>query len=135
MVHTDPIADMLTRIRNANMVLKDHVDVPNSKMKVALAKILKDEGFIKYYKVMRSGKNDPQGSIRVFLKYGPDRERVINGLDRISKPGIRRYVPATDIPRVRGGMGIVILSTSQGIMTGREARRQGIGGEVLCSVW
>ncbi|MDK2973230.1 MAG: small subunit ribosomal protein [Candidatus Sumerlaeota bacterium] len=132
MVHTDPIADMLTRIRNANMVHKDHVDVPNSKVKVALARILKDEGFIKYYKVMR---NNKQGTIRVFLKYGPAKEKVINGLERISKPGIRRYIKSDEIPRVRGGLGIVILSTSSGIMTGREARRQKVGGEILCTVW
>ncbi len=123
---------MLTRIRNANMVFKDHVDIPNSKMKVAIAKILKDEGFIKYYKVMR---NTKQGTIRVFLKYGPNREHVINGLDRVSKPGIRRYTTADSIPRVRNGLGIVILSTSHGILTGTECRRQGVGGEVLCTVY
>jgi small subunit ribosomal protein S8 len=123
---------MLTRVRNANMVAKDHVDVPNSKVKVAIARILKDEGFIKYYKVMR---NNKQGTIRVFLKYGPNRERVLNGLERISKPGIRRYSGSIEIPRVRGGLGIVIMSTSAGIMTGREARRQNVGGEVLCTVW
>lgn len=132
MITTDPIADLLTRIRNANMVFKDHVDIPNSKMKVALARILKDEGFIKYYKVMR---NTKQGTIRVFLKYGPNRERVINGLERISKPGIRQYMKSGEIPRVRGGLGIVILSTSGGILTGKECRRLNLGGEVLCTVW
>ena len=132
MVHTDPIADMLTRIRNANLVMKDHVDVPNSKIKVAIARILKDEGYIKYYKVMR---NNKQGTIRVFLKYGANRERVINGVERISKPGIRQYLKAGDIPRIRGGLGILILSTSSGIVTGREANRLNVGGEVLCSVW
>ncbi|MBX3730724.1 MAG: 30S ribosomal protein S8 [Candidatus Sumerlaeia bacterium] len=132
MMHTDPIADMLTRIRNANMVGKDHVDIPNSKVKVAIARILKDEGFIKYYKVMR---NNKQGTIRVFMKYGPAREKVINGLTRVSTPGIRRYARSTELPRVRGGLGIVILSTSSGIMTGREARRQNVGGEILCTVW
>lgn len=132
MTITDPIADMLTRIRNANTVLKDHVDIPNSKMKVAIARILKDEGFIKYYKVMR---NNKQGTIRVFLKYGPNRERVINGLERVSKPGIRRYLGSSDIPRVRGGLGIVILSTSRGILTGRDCRRDNLGGEILCTVW
>lgn len=131
-MHTDPIADMLTRIRNANMVGKDHVDIPNSKVKVAIARILKDEGFIKYYKVMR---NNKQGTIRVFMKYGPAREKVINGLTRVSTPGIRRYARSTELPRVRGGLGIVILSTSSGIMTGREARRQNVGGEILCTVW
>lgn len=132
MTHTDPIADMLTRIRNANGVGKDHVDVPNSKMKVAIARILKDEGFIKYYKVMRT---DKQGTIRVFLKYGPNREKVLNGLERISKPGIRRYVKSDEIPRVRGGLGITILSTSQGILTGQDCRRQKLGGEILCTIW
>ncbi|MBI5154963.1 30S ribosomal protein S8 [Candidatus Poribacteria bacterium] len=132
MTHSDPIADMLTRIRNANMVMLDHVDIPNSKMKVAIARILKDEGFIKYYKVMR---NTKQGTIRVFLKYGPNRERVINGLDRVSKPGIRRYLKAGDMPRVRGGLGVTIVSTSRGILTGTECRRLQVGGEVLCTIW
>lgn len=131
-MQSDPIADMLTRIRNANLVFSDHVDIPSSKIKVALAKILKDEGFIKYYKVMRNSK---QGSIRVFLKYGPNRERVINGLERISKPGIRRYVSSQSIPRVRGGMGIIIVSTSNGILTGKDCRKLNVGGEILCSVW
>jgi small subunit ribosomal protein S8 len=132
MSHTDPIADMLTRIRNANTVRKDHVDIPTSKMKVAIARILKEEGFVKYYKTMRSSK---QGMIRIFMKYGPEREPVINGLQRVSKPGIRRYVGVTQIPRVRGGMGIAIISTSQGILTGAECRRKNIGGEILCEVW
>ena len=123
---------MLTRIRNANLVYRDHVDVPNSKMKVAIARILKDEGFIKYYKVMRTNK---QGTIRIFLKYGPDKTRVINGLERVSKPGIRRYLPSTDIPRVRGGLGITILSTSAGILTGKECRKLNVGGEILCTVY
>lgn len=132
MGHTDPIADMLTRIRNANLMYQDHVDVPNSKMKAAIAKILKDEGFIKYYKVMRTNK---QGTIRVFLKYGANRERVISGLDRVSKPGIRRYAGSQEIPRVRGGLGIVIMSTPAGILTGNEARKQNVGGEILCTVY
>jgi len=123
---------MLTRIRNANLVFKDHVDIPNSKMKVAIARILKDEGYIKYYKVMRTNK---QGTIRVFLKYGPNRERVINGLQRVSRPGIRRYVRAEEVPRVRGGLGVVIVSTSRGILTGRECRSGNVGGEVLCTIW
>ncbi len=129
---TDPIADMLTRIRNANTVRKDHVDVPTSKMKVAIARILKEEGFVKYYKTMRSNK---QGMIRIFMKYGPNKEPVINGLVRMSKPGIRRYVGVDDIPRVRGGLGISIISTSQGIMTGSECRRKRVGGEILCTIW
>ncbi|MDX1971522.1 MAG: 30S ribosomal protein S8 [Candidatus Sumerlaeia bacterium] len=132
MVHSDPIADMLTRIRNANLVAKDHVDVPNSQLKTAIAKILKDEGFIKYYKVMR---NTKQGTIRIFLKYGPNKENVINGLEKISKPGLRRYVPCEEIPRVRGGMGIMILSTSNGILTGKECRKLNVGGELICCVW
>jgi len=132
MVQSDPIADMLTRIRNANLVHHDHVDIPCSKLKVSIAKILKDEGYIKYYKVMR---NTKQGTIRIFLKYGPDKSPVINGLERVSKPGIRRYINSTEIPRVRGGLGIVIISTSHGILTGKDCRRQNVGGEVLCTVW
>ncbi|MCC6548161.1 30S ribosomal protein S8 [Candidatus Sumerlaeota bacterium] len=129
---TDPIADMLTRVRNANTAGLDHVDVPNSKSKVAIARILKDEGFIKYYKVMR---NTKQGTIRVFLKYGPNKERTLSGLDRVSRPSLRQYMQASDIPHVRGGLGITILSTSSGILTGRECRQRNIGGEILCTVW
>lgn len=132
MTHTDPIADMLTRVRNANSSGLDHVDIPNSKSKVAIARILKDEGYIKYYKVMR---NTKQGTIRVFLKYGPNKERTLSGLDRVSKPGLRRYMRAGEIPHIRGGLGITILSTSQGIMTGRECRQRNLGGEVLCAIW
>lgn len=131
-MHSDPIADMLTRVRNANTSGLDHVDIPNSKSKVALARILKDEGFIKYYKVMR---NTKQGTIRVFLKYGPNKERALCGLTRVSTPSLRRYMQSREIPHVRGGLGITILSTSQGILTGRECRQKGIGGEVLCTVW
>ncbi len=129
---TDPIADMLTRVRNANTAGLDHVDIPNSKSKVAIARILKDEGFIKYYKVMR---NTKQGTIRVFLKYGPNKERTLSGLDRVSRPSLRQYMRATEIPHVRGGLGITILSTSSGILTGRECRQRNIGGEILCTVW
>jgi small subunit ribosomal protein S8 len=132
MSFSDPIADMLTRVRNANAARLDHVDVPNSKAKVAIARILKDEGFIKYYKVMR---NTKQGTIRIFLKYGPDKERTLCGLERVSKPSLRRYMKAAEIPHVRGGLGITILSTSQGILTGRECRQRNIGGEILCTVW
>ncbi len=132
MAVNDPISDMLTRVRNANIRGLDHVDVPNSKTKVAIARILKDEGFIKYYKVMR---NNKQGTIRVFLKFGPNRERVISGMERVSKPGLRRYMKAPEIPHVRGGLGITILSTSQGILTGRECRQKNVGGEILCTVW
>ncbi len=131
-MHSDPVADMLTRIRNANTSGLDHVDIPNSKIKVAIARILKDEGFIKYYKVMR---NNKQGTIRVFLKYGPAKERALAGLDRVSKPSLRRYMKSAEIPHVRGGLGITILSTSHGIMTGRECRQKQLGGEVLCTVW
>lgn len=131
-MHSDPISDMLTRVRNANMAGLDHVDVPNSRSKVAIARILKDEGFVKYYKVMR---NTKQGTIRVFLKYGPNKERALSGLDRVSKPSLRRYMKSDEIPHVRGGLGITILSTSQGILTGRECRQKNVGGEVLCTVW
>jgi len=132
MSQTDPIADMLTRIRNANTAGLDHVDVPNSKTKVAIARILKDEGFVKYYKVMR---NTKQGTIRVFLKYGPNKERTLVGLERVSRPSLRQYMKAGEIPHVRGGLGITILSTSQGILTGRECRQRNVGGEILCTIW
>lgn len=132
MTMSDPIADMLTRIRNANAVRKDYVDVPASKMKIAIARILKEEGFIKYYKVMR---NKSQGTIRIFLKYGPDKEPIMNGLVRVSKPGLRRYVSKTEIYTVLGGLGISIISTSQGIISGRLCKHKGIGGEIICNVW
>lgn len=132
MTYSDPIADMLTRIRNANSAGLDHVDIPNSKSKVAIARILKEEGFIKYYKVMR---NNKQGTIRVFLKYGPNKERAIVGIDRVSTPSLRRYLKSGDIPFVRGGLGITVLTTSQGILTGRECRQRNVGGEILCTVW
>lgn len=132
MTISDPIADMLTRIRNANSAGLDHVDIPNSKTKVAIARILKEEGFIKYYKVMR---NNKQGTIRVFLKYGPNKERALMGLDRVSRPSLRRYMKSGDIPFVRGGLGITIISTSDGILTGRDCRQRKVGGEVLCTVW
>ncbi len=129
---TDPIADMLTRIRNANMAKLEKVDVPASKMKIELTKILKEKGFIKSFKVLRDRK---QGVIRVSLKYLEGQEKVITGLKRISKPGRRIYVDKTEIPRVMGGYGIAILSTSKGIMTDEICRREGVGGEVLCSIW
>ncbi|RDV83463.1 MULTISPECIES: 30S ribosomal protein S8 [Ammonifex] len=132
MVMTDPIADFLTRIRNANMVYHSTVEIPASKIKIALASILKEEGFIKDYEVIEDGK---QGIIRIYLKYGPNRERVITGLKRISKPGRRVYVRKDQIPRVLGGLGIAILSTSKGIMTDKQARKLGVGGEVICYVW
>ncbi|MFO7266142.1 MAG: 30S ribosomal protein S8 [Limnochordales bacterium] len=132
MVMTDPIADMLTRIRNANMVYHETVDVPASNLKKELARILKEEGFIRDYRVIDDGK---QGVIRLYLKYGANRERVIQGLKRISKPGRRVYAGRDQIPRVLGGLGIAVLSTSKGVMTDKQARKLGVGGEVLCYVW
>jgi len=129
---SDPIGDMLTRIRNANKMCMDYVDIPASKMKIAIARILKEEGFIKYYKVTR---NNTQGTVRVFLKFGAKREPVLNGLVRVSKPGLRKYVSKDDIPHVLGGLGISVISTSQGILTDRECRRKKIGGEVICNIW
>jgi small subunit ribosomal protein S8 len=129
---TDPIADMLTRIRNANMAKLEKVDVPASKMKIEITKILKEKGFIKSFKVMRDRK---QGVIRITMKYLEGYEKVITGLKRVSKPGLRVYVDRTEVPKVMGGYGIVILSTSRGIMTDEVCRSQGIGGEVLCNVW
>jgi small subunit ribosomal protein S8 len=130
---TDPIADMLTRVRNANATSKDHVDVPASRVKLAITKILKDEGYIKGFKNMKGA--GPQGVLRLFLKYGPEGERVISDLQRVSRPGIRRYAGSREVPRVLNGMGIAIISTSSGIMTDRQARRRNVGGEVLCTVW
>ncbi len=129
---TDPIADMLTRIRNANSVNKDVVDIPASNLKINIAKTLKDEGFIKEYKIID---NYPQNKVRVYLKYGKDYEKVITGIKRISKPGLRVYVNKDEIPRVLGGLGIAVISTSQGVLTDKEARKEGVGGEVLCYVW
>ncbi len=128
----DPIADMLTRIRNANAAGHERLDIPSSGLKVEIARILKDEGFVKDYKVIDDQK---QGTLRVHLKYGPGNARVLRGIARTSKPGLRVYARARKIPRVLSGMGIAILSTSKGIMTDREARSQGVGGEVLCYVW
>ena len=130
---SDPIADMLTRIRNAGSTGHKRVDVPASKLKLEIARILQKEKFIANYKFMDDG--GPQGMIRVYLKYTPDEEPVICGLQRVSKPGLRRYCGAQGVPRVFGGMGVSILSTSRGIMTGREAQKVGVGGEILCSVW
>ena len=132
MVVTDPIADMLTRIRNANMVLMDKVEIPASKTKMGLAEILKAEGFINDVELIEDGK---QGVIRVYLKYGAGREKIINGLKRISKPGLRVYAGKDELPRVMGGLGIAIISTSKGLMVDRVARKEGLGGEVLCYVW
>ncbi len=129
---TDPIADMLTRIRNASNAKHDSVDIPASNIKKELAQILLNEGFIKGFDVIDDAK---QGIIRVDLKYGKQNEKVISGIKRISKPGLRVYVKSDEIPRVLGGLGIVILSTSKGIMTDKVARKENIGGEVICYVW
>ncbi len=129
---TDPIADMLTRIRNANIVYRDVVDIPSSRMKRALAEILKEEGYIRDYEWMEDGK---QGVLRLSLKYGNNRERVISGLKRISRPGLRVYAGHDQLPRVLGGLGMAVLSTSRGIMTEKRARQEHVGGEVLCYVW
>lgn len=129
---TDPIADMLTRLRNANTAGHEKVDIPSSRLKVEIARILKKEGFVTGYKVIDQ---DIQDMLRVYLKYGSGNERVIRGITRTSKPGLRIYARSRKIPRVLSGMGIAIISTSKGIMTDREARNQGVGGEVLCHVW
>jgi len=132
MTVSDPIADMLTRIRNAIMANHDNVLVPSSKMKLSIARILKEEGFITDYEVVR-GK--PHRVIKVYLKYLDDNQPVISGLKRISKPGLRVYVQKKEIPRVYGGLGIAIISTSKGVRTGQQAWHQGAGGELLCYVW
>lgn len=132
MAVTDPIADFLVRIKNGQKARFDKVDIPSSKMKVSLARLLKDEGYIKNYKLVRDNK---QGILRIQLKYGDNREAAITGLKRVSKPGCRMYVGHDEIPKVLNGLGINILSTSRGIMTDRQARKDGIGGELLCSVW
>ncbi|MDR3190405.1 MAG: 30S ribosomal protein S8 [Lactobacillaceae bacterium] len=129
---TDPIADFLTRIRNANMVRHDSVEVPASKIKKDIAEILKNEGFVRDVEYID---DDKQGVIRVFLKYGADKQRVISGLKRISKPGLRSYVKADSLPKVLNGLGIAIISTSEGVITDKEARAKKIGGEVLAYVW
>lgn len=132
MVVTDPIADMLTRIRNALIVRHATVDVPSSKIKKAIAQILLDEGFIKGFEIVKEGSFD---TIRITLKYGPNKEKVIVGLKRISKPGLRVYAQSTELPKVLGGLGIAIISTSKGIMTDKDARKAKVGGEVLAYIW
>ncbi len=129
---TDPIADMLTRIRNANSSKHESVTVPASNMKKAIAQILLEEGYIKGYQVTEDGK---QGMIEIALKYGANKEKAISGLKRVSKPGLRVYASKEDLPRVYRGLGIAIISTSKGIMTDREARKQNVGGEVLAFIW
>jgi len=129
---TDPVADMLIRIKNASMAEHEKVDIPASRLKVRIAEILKEEGFIKNFRLIEDRK---QGILRIYLKYGPGNERAISGLARVSKPGRRLYVGADKVPSVLGGMGVVILSTSRGLLTDREARKAKTGGEVLCYVW
>ena len=129
---TDPIADMLTRIRNANNMNKSRVDIPASGMKFNIAQLLKEEGFIKDSKILES---PPQNKVRVYLKYGANGEKVISGIKRISKPGLRVYVNKEEIPEVLGGLGVAVLSTSNGVISGKQASREGIGGEVICYVW
>ena len=129
---TDPVADMITRIRNGVRAKLTRIDVPGSKLKAEIARILKDEGYISNFKVIE---DDRQGSIRVWLKYGPGMERVITDLQRVSRPGCRIYCGKDEIPRVYGGLGINVISTSRGLMTGRDAARQGVGGEILFNVW
>ncbi len=132
MTMTDPIADMLTRIRNANTVGHATVEIPASKMKKAIAEILKEEGYIRGYEVTEDGK---QGIITVSMKYGPDKTKVISGIKKISKPGLKVYAKADDVPKVLGGLGIAIISTSSGLITDKQARKLGVGGEVICYVW
>ena len=132
MAMTDPIGDMLTRIRNGIMASYDAVDIPSSKLKMNIAKVLKSEGFIKNYRIMNEGARE---TIRVFLKYDENGIAVIGGLKRVSKPSRRFYTKTDKIPKVLGGLGVNILSTSKGVMTDREARKMGVGGEVLCAVW
>jgi len=134
MTMTDPIADMLTRIRNASLAMHEVTEMPSSKLKEALARILVREGYLAGYEVLdRPGR--PGRTLRLALKYTPDRRRTISGITRVSKPGLRVYTPATRVPRVLGGMGIAVLSTSQGLLTDREARQRRVGGEILCKVW
>lgn len=132
MSFTDPIGDMLTRIRNASNARHEKVVIPASRLKVRIAEVLKEEGFIKDFVRHEDG---PQGAITVLLKYTPDRAPVITDIKRVSKPGLRRYVPTDSIPRVLNGMGIAILSTSKGVLVDREARKQKVGGELICTVW
>ncbi len=129
---TDPVADMLARIRNANIVRRHQLDVPGSRLKRSIAQILREEGFIESYQWLEDG---VRRTLRLTLKFGPERTRVITGLRRISRPGLRVYAGKSEVPRVLGGLGIAILSTSRGVMTDKRARREGVGGEVLCYVW
>jgi small subunit ribosomal protein S8 len=132
MTMTDPIADFLTRIRNAVQANKDRCDVPSSRVKLELAKILQEEGFIRTFKVLEEG---PQRTLRLYLRYSPDGESAIRGLERISKPGRRVYRGVEQVPQILGGIGVAVVSTSQGLMTDARAREQRVGGEVMCRVW
>jgi small subunit ribosomal protein S8 len=131
---TDPIADMLTRLRNGNVAFHDDVTMPTSKVKESLAEILQREGYIEGFEVVRNP-NGPGGTLTVHMKYTPERARTISGIKRVSKPGLRVYRKADGLPRVLGGLGVAVLSTSQGLMTDREARQRHVGGEILCYVW
>lgn len=132
MAMTDPISDLLSRLRNANMVFKERVEMPSSKMKEGIAAILKREGFIRNFRVLEHRK---RATLRIYLKYGPNKERVITNLKRVSKPSLRVYSGAGSLPRVLGGLGIAIVSTPRGLLTAQEARAQNVGGEILCEVW
>ena len=131
-MRSDPIADLLTRIRNGSRAEHEKVDVPSSKLKVRVAELLKDEGFIKNFRVLD---DDKQGTLRIYLKYGPGNEKVISGLVRVSTPGRRVYVTHDKIPSILGGMGVALVSTSRGVLTDRDARKERVGGEVLAYVW
>ena len=129
---TDPLADMLARIRNAGRAGHDKVDIPASRMKIALARIFKEEGFIKNYKVI---KDNRQGILRVYLRYDDEQKPLIQRIERVSRPGLRVYVGHEDLPRVQGGLGVAVISTSKGVITDRQARKLKVGGEVLCQIW
>ncbi|MGI9597809.1 MAG: 30S ribosomal protein S8 [Acidimicrobiales bacterium] len=134
MTMTDPIADMLTRIRNANVAMHDEVSMPSSKLKVALAKVLESEGYIQSFQATENS-GGPGSTLTINMKYSPERQRVISGLKRVSKPGLRVYSKNDQIPRVLGGLGVAVLSTSNGLITDRAARKARVGGEILCYVW
>ena len=129
---SDPIADFLTQIRNANDVYHEKIEIPASRLKTEVARIMKEEGFISDYKYIEDNK---QGKLRIYMKYGPNREKVVSGLKRISKPGLRVYANKDELPKVLGGIGVAVISSSRGLVTDKEARKEGIGGEVLCYIW
>lgn len=132
-MHTDPIADMLTRVRNASRARLEKTDMPGSRLKERIAQVLKDEGFIKNFRTITEGGG--KSTLRIFLKYTPENEAVISGLQRVSRPGLRVYVQTTEIPKVMSGLGVSILSTPKGVLTDRAARKANVGGELLCTVW